>query len=78
MLVVRYEGPRGGPLVTLRDGDVIEMDIANRVLTVRLGEDEPQARLDEWVPPRKEIPQGFLRLYAACVGPASRGAVLEG
>ncbi|MCD6285566.1 MAG: dihydroxy-acid dehydratase [Anaerolineae bacterium] len=56
MLVVRYEGPRGGPLATFRDGDVIEMDIANRVLTVHLGEDEPQARLDEWVPTLNEIP----------------------
>ena len=72
------EAALGGPLAALRDGDIIEMDIANRVLNVRLGEGELQARLDAWVPPRKEIPQGFLRLYAACVGPASRGAVLEG
>jgi len=72
------EAALGGPLAALRDGDIIEMDIANRVLNVHLGEDELQARLDEWVPPLKEIPQGFLRLYAACVGPASRGAVLEG
>ena len=72
------EAMLGGPLAALRDGDIIEMDIANRLLNVHLGEDELQARLDEWVPPLKEIPQGFLRLYAACVGPASRGAVLEG
>jgi dihydroxy-acid dehydratase len=72
------EAALGGPLAALRDGDIIEMDIANRVLDVHLGEDELRARLDAWVPPLKEIPQGFLRLYAACVGPASRGAVLEG
>ena len=65
-------------MAALRDGDIIEMDIAKRVLNVHLDEGELRAGLDEWVPPLKEIPQGFLRLYAACAGPASRGAVLKG
>lgn len=72
------EAALGGPLAALRDGDVIEIDIPNRALDVHLGADEMRARLDEWTPPAKEIPPGFLRLYADCVGPASRGAVLEG
>jgi dihydroxy-acid dehydratase len=71
------EAALGGPLAALRDGDVIEIDIPNRALNVRLGKDALQARLDEWTPPAKEIPPGFLRLYADAVGPASRGAVLE-
>jgi len=72
------EAALGGPLAALRDGDVIEIDIPNRVLNVRLSNDELRARLDEWVPPSKEIPPGFLRLYADRVGPASQGAVLRG
>ncbi len=72
------EAALGGPLAALRDGDVIEIDIPNRALNVRLSDDELRARLDEWVPPSKEIPLGFLRLYADHVGPASLGAVLGG
>ena len=86
VLVVRYEGPCvghvcpeaavGGPLAALRDGDTIEIDIPNRTLHVRLDDEELRARLEEWQPPARTIPAGFLRLYADCVGPASQGAVL--
>jgi dihydroxy-acid dehydratase len=72
------EAALGGPLAALRDGDVIEIDIPQRVLNVCLSDDELRARLDEWVPPSEEIPPGFLRLYADRVGSASRGAVLRG
>lgn len=72
------EAALGGPLAALRDGDVIEIDIPNRALNVRLSDDELQARLEQWTPPPQEIPPGFLRLYAGHVGPASRGAVLSG
>jgi dihydroxy-acid dehydratase len=72
------EAALGGPLAALRDGDVIEIDVPNRVLNVRLSDDELRERLEEWVLPSKEIPPGFLRLYADHVGPASQGAVLRG
>jgi dihydroxy-acid dehydratase len=72
------EAALGGPLAALRDGDVIEIDIPNRTLNVRLSEAELQARLADWTPPAREVPPGFLRLYASHAGPASAGAVLEG
>ena len=70
------EAALGGPLGALRDGDVIEIDVPNRTLNVRLSDAELHARLREWRPPEKEIPRGFLRLYAEHVGPASGGAVV--
>ena len=70
------EAALGGPLAVLRNGDLIEIDILARSLNVRLSEEELKARLEEWTPPKKEIPQGFLRLYAQQVRPASQGAVL--
>ena len=70
------EAALGGPLAALRDGDMIEIDIPNRVLKVRLSDEELQTRLDQWIPQVKEIPPGFLRLYAECVDSASHGAVL--
>ncbi len=70
------EAALGGPLAALRDGDMIEIDIPARNLNVRLSKAELNARLEEWASPKKDIPPGFLRLYADRVGPASRGAVL--
>ncbi len=70
------EAALGGPLAAVRDGDRIEIDLDNRVLAVHLSDAELAARLDEWTPQPREIPPGFLRLYADRVGPASRGAVL--
>jgi dihydroxy-acid dehydratase len=70
------EAAVGGPLAALRDGDVIEIDIPSRILNVHLSDDELRARLDEWVLPNRKVPTGFLRLYAASVGPAGQGAVL--
>jgi dihydroxy-acid dehydratase len=72
------EAALGGPLAALQDGDIIEIDIPNRMLNVCLSEKELQNRMVGWMLPTKEIPPGFLRFYARCVGPASRGAVLEG
>ena len=77
---VGYVGPEaavGGPLAALRDGDVVEIDVPARRLDVRLSPGEIAARMQTAVPPVKETPPGFLRLYAERVGPASRGAVLE-
>jgi dihydroxy-acid dehydratase len=71
------EAAVGGPLAVVRDGDVIEIDIAQRLLAVRLSEAELAARLAAWTPPRRPIPLGFLRLYADRVGPASQGAILR-
>jgi dihydroxy-acid dehydratase len=72
------EAAQGGPLAALRDGDMVEIDVPKRSIHVRLSDAELAARLDEWSPPEKAVPPGFLRLYADCVGPASEGAVLRG
>lgn len=72
------EAAVGGPLAALRDGDLVEIDIPNRTLHVRLSDEDLRARLAEWQPPARAVPPGFLRLYADCVGPASHGAVLGG
>lgn len=71
------EAALGGPLAAVHDGDLIEIDIPNRTLDVHLSEAELAMRLEGWTLPTKEVPPGFLRLYADRVGPASRGAVLS-
>jgi dihydroxy-acid dehydratase len=70
------EAAVGGPLAALRDGDVVEIDIPSRALNAHLDQTEFETRLRHTAPPSREIPPGFLRLYAKHVGPASQGAVL--
>jgi dihydroxy-acid dehydratase len=71
------EAALGGPLAVVRDGDLIEIDIPGRTLELRLSEREIQNRLSDWTQPSKDIPVGFLRLYAEYANPASRGAGLQ-
>jgi dihydroxy-acid dehydratase len=70
------EAVLGGPLAALRDGDHIVIDVPARTLNVDLDRQELAARLEDWAPPRRRIPPGFLRLYADHVAPANRGATL--
>jgi dihydroxy-acid dehydratase len=74
---VAPEAAVGGPLAAVHEGDVIEIDIGNRGLAVRLSEAELAARLSSWRVPTRQVPPGFLRLYADRVGPANQGAVLD-
>src|SRR3989442_631755 len=74
---VAPEAARGGPIAALRDGDVIELDVATRELRVLLSEDEIAARLAAVVPPAPRYTKGVLARYAAGVSSASEGAVLR-
>jgi dihydroxy-acid dehydratase len=70
------EAARGGPLAAVRDGDIIEVDVAARELRVVLSDDEIAARLATVTPPKPRYTSGVLGRYAAHVGSASEGAVL--
>jgi dihydroxy-acid dehydratase len=74
---VSPEAVRGGPIAALRDGDTIELDVANRELRVNLSDDEIAARLAEVVAPPPRYTAGVLARYAKLVSSASEGAVLD-
>ena len=65
-----------GPIAALRDGDVIDIDILNRSLSVRLSDEEIQARLKDVVP-RDRHPIGVLKRYRELVTNGAEGAYLE-
>ena len=71
------EAARGGNIALIKDGDIIEIDIPNRVLNVRLSDTELNKRKKKWVAPKPKIDYGYLGRYARNVTSASRGAVLE-
>ncbi len=64
----------GGALATVRDGDMIIIDVPRRSLTAELTDAEIQARLRSWNRPAARYPTGALAKYAKLVGSASRGA----
>ena len=77
-LMIAHMAPEaavGGPIAVLRDGDVIEIDIPNRKLDVRLSDEELQERLASWEEPPPRYQSGMLSKYARLVSSAAVGAV---
>jgi len=71
------EAAIGGPLATVREGDIIRIDIPNRRLNIDLTDEEIHKRLTTFKPPPRKVGGGFLDIYAALVGGADNGAVLR-
>jgi len=74
---VSPEAATGGPIAALRDGDVIEIDIPKRTLSVELEAEEIQSRLKSLAPFEPRVRTGYLTRYAASVGSAERGALID-
>ncbi|MGM0441344.1 MAG: dihydroxy-acid dehydratase [Elusimicrobiota bacterium] len=70
------EAAAGGKLAALRDGDIINIDIPNRKLEVKLTDQELKLRMLKWKKPEKEV-SGWLSKYSKLVKSAAHGAVLE-
>ena len=81
---VSPEAGEGGNIALIEEGDIIEIDIPNRSMNVKLTGEElalrravMEARENPWAPaePRQRKVSRALRVYAAHVGNASQGAV---
>jgi len=71
------EAADGGPIALVQDGDIIDIDIPNRRLDIRLSETELQDRRTNWKPKAPKISGGFLDIYSKMVSGADEGAVLK-
>jgi dihydroxy-acid dehydratase len=60
---VAPEAAVGGPIAVLKEGDIIEVDIPERKLSVRLTESEVVRRLASWKPKSRKITKGYLSRY---------------
>jgi dihydroxy-acid dehydratase len=74
---VSPEAAEGGPIAFLRDGDVIDIDLAARRLAVDVVPEEWAERRAAWRPPAPKYRRGWLARYTVFVTNASRGAILE-
>lgn len=70
------EAMAGGPIAFIEDGDLIDIDIPNRKLELRVSDEELAERKAAWVKPEPKIKTGYLSRYAKLTTSASRGAVV--
>jgi L-arabonate dehydrase len=78
--VVLHTAPEaavGGPLALVRDGDVIELDVAGRRLHLDVPESELARRRRGWQAPAPAMESGYQRLYVERVLQADRGCDLD-
>ncbi|MFU8868819.1 dihydroxy-acid dehydratase [Natronococcus sp.] len=72
---VAPEAAVGGPIGLLEDGDEITVDIPDRTLEVDAGDEELEARREEWDRPDPAYDAGVLAKYGRDFDSASNGAV---
>jgi dihydroxy-acid dehydratase len=69
------EAAAGGAIAAVKDGDTIELNVAERTLDLKVDEEEIKRRVAEYKVPDKPGITGYLRRYSASVGGADIGAV---
>ena len=73
VLHVAPESFVGGPLALVRDGDLIELDVAARKLSLLISEDEMARRKAAWIPPPPRFARGYGVLNQLHVTQADQG-----
>jgi len=75
---VSPEAVVGGIIALVENGDIIEINIPERRLELKVSSEELEKRRKEWKPKVSKIPQNsFLRTYSKIVTSASSGALFK-
>src|SRR5688572_3030303 len=74
---VSPEAAAGGPIALVQPGDMIEIDVPARTITLEVSEAELAKRKAAWRPHPAKVDYGYLARYAAMVTSADTGAVLR-
>ncbi len=74
---VSPEASAAGPIAILKDGDIIDIDIAQRKINARLSKQEIEKRFKGWKPIPPKIKTGYLARYSRLVSSADKGAILS-
>ena len=77
VLHVSPEAAAGGALALVKNGDMIELDVAARRLHLDVPETELATRRSAWKPPQPPSERGYYQLYHQHVLQADRGADLD-
>jgi dihydroxy-acid dehydratase len=73
VLHVSPESFVGGPLALLNEGDIIELDVEQRRLSMRVSEDELSRRRQAWRPQPAIYPRGYGKLFMQHIKQADEG-----
>jgi dihydroxy-acid dehydratase len=71
------EAAVGGPLALVRDGDMIEVNVEQRSLTLTVSDAALAERRKGWRPPAPAMTSGYQKLYIDHVTQADRGVDLD-
>ena len=71
------EAAVGGPIVLVKEGDLIKINIPENKLELAVSDEELAARRAEWKPREPKVTTGYLARYAKMVSDSCKGAVLE-
>jgi dihydroxy-acid dehydratase len=71
------EAHEGGVIATVKDDDVIEIDASKNTITLKVSENEIEARKRSWKKPESKAKRGILYKYARQVKTAAEGCVTD-
>ncbi|MBW1892338.1 MAG: dihydroxy-acid dehydratase [Deltaproteobacteria bacterium] len=71
------EAMQKGPIAVIQDGDLIEIDIPQKKIALKLDDDEIEKRMAKWKAPEIKITKGYMARYANMVSSADQGAILR-
>lgn len=71
------EAFNGGLIAMVEDGDIIEIDVATKKMTLKVSEAIIAERRAKWKQPALKVTKGVLYKYAMCVKDASEGCVTD-
>ncbi len=77
VLHVSPESATGGNLALVYNGDIIELDVAQRKLHLHVSDEELEKRRAAWVKPAPAATRGYVHLYINHVMQADKGADLD-
>jgi dihydroxy-acid dehydratase len=73
VLHVSPESWIGGPLALVRTGDIIELDVPGRKLTMKVTEEEFAKRREAWKPKARKYERGYGKIFSQHVSQADKG-----
>jgi len=77
ILHVAPESAIGGMLALVENGDMIELDVENRILHLDISDEEAARRKADWVRPAPMASRGYAKFYIDHVQQANLGADLD-
>ena len=74
---VSPEAAEGGLIALVEEGDIIEIDIPAKSITLKVDEETLDKRRKLWTSPPPKIKEGYAYRYAQMVTSASTGAIFK-